>query len=403
MDGNRRVLTGPNMKILMLTARLPFPPHKGDQTVAYHRLRTLGLRHRITLLTFQDDGQPSGADEALRPYCERIIKVPHPRWRIAWNLASKGLASHQPLQVLYYHSPEFQARLNELMEEDFDLVHGFLIRMRPYIEGLKRPVILECIDSMRLNLAGQVYATRGLWRLIYQEELRRMDIYEPQMDAHIAQAIFVAPLDAERSGSAKALTIPLGVELPVQAATCDLPFVGFSGNMAYGPNAIALKWFLRHCWAKIRQRHPGAEFHVFGGGCSPEIRSLACQAGVVFHGRVVDMAESLLSLRVAVAPMQSGSGMQNKILEALACGVPVVATSLGRGAIAAGPGQGLQVADSSEDTIEGVCGLLADPARCRSMGGKARRYVADHHSWERAADTIESAWAAFCRGGLGID
>jgi len=96
------------MKILFLTPRIPYPPHKGDQAVAFHRLRTLGQKHEITLLTFVEGDEDPRAEIALRKYCQRIIRVSHPRWRIAWNLISKGLFSELPLQAIYYNSPDFR-------------------------------------------------------------------------------------------------------------------------------------------------------------------------------------------------------------------------------------------------------------------------------------------------------
>jgi sugar transferase (PEP-CTERM/EpsH1 system associated) len=379
-------------KILFLTPRIPYPPLKGDQLIFYHRLRTLGVRHEITLLTFVEGDEDPRAEEALRPYCRRIVRVPHPKWRVIWNLLFRGFRSSLPLQVTYYRSPEFHTRLHELLREDFDLVHAFMLRLRPYLETLNVPVILECIDSMRLNMGRQADSSSGWMRWIYLEELRRMDRYEPAMDAHIGRAIFVSPLDAKYSGSTKTMVISNGVVVPARSADCAGAIVAFSGNMAYGPNALAATWFVRHCWGTIHERHPQARFRILGGGATAEVRALANEPGVEVRGAVADMAEALLEASVAVAPMQSGSGMQNKILEAMACGVPVVATSLGKGAIAAGPDQGLWVADDPKAMIEAVCALLADPTLRQNLGVQGRDFVATHHSWEQAAEVIERVW-----------
>lgn len=371
--------------------------------MAYHRLRTLGPRHEITLLTFNEGREDPRADESLRPFCKRIIRVPLPKWRIAWNLLSRGPFSDLPLQVIYYHSQAFRAQLQSLMNEDFDLVHAFMLRLRPYIEDLPLPVVLECIDSMRLNMGRQMEATRNWRRLVYGLELQRMNQYEPAVDAYIKRTIFVSSLDAECSGSAKALSLPLGVTLPECAAVCEGAVVAFSGNMAYGPNALAVTWFVRHCWASIRGRFPNATFRILGGGVTNKVQALAAEPGVEVHGVVADMAEALLKSAVAIAPMQSGSGMQFKILEALACGLPVVATSLGRGTIAARPEEGLWVADDPEDMVRVICDLLSDHDQCRTAGRRGRAFVALNHSWDQAADTIERIWSQSIGGASGDD
>jgi len=195
------------MKILFLTPRIPYPPHKGDQAVAFHRLRTLGQKHEITLLTFVEGDEDPRAEIALRKYCQRIIRVSHPRWRIAWNLISKGLFSELPLQAIYYNSPDFRQELNALLCEKFDLVHSFMLRLLPYLEGVKLPVVMECIDSMQLNLSRQVRINKLPMRWVYQEELRRICKYENTLDYHVESAVFVSSIDSDASGSKKALFI----------------------------------------------------------------------------------------------------------------------------------------------------------------------------------------------------
>ena len=380
-------------KILFLTPRVPYPPYKGDQAVAYHRLRTLGPHHDITLLTFVEGREDPGAEAALRPFCQRILRVPLPKWRIGWNLLSRGAWSTLPLQVIYFHSPAFQAHLRVLLAEGFDLVHAFMLRLFPYLEGIQPPVLLECIDSMRLNMSRQAAAARGWRRWVYQEELRRLGHYESGIDAHIERAIFVSPIDAEYSGSAKALALPLGVEVPTRQAACEGSVVVFSGNMAYAPNALAVTWFVQNCWADLRARHPQATFRVLGGGATEDVLALGREPGVEIRGYVPDMAEALLEADLAVAPMQSGSGMQFKILEAMACGLPVVTTNLGRGAIGAGPDQGLWVADDPDAVTEATSRLLGDPDLRCGLGGRGRAFVQAEHSWEHAGKVVEHLWS----------
>ncbi len=383
------------MKVLFLTPRMPYPPHKGDQAVAYHRLRTLGRRHEITLLTFTEGPEPVEAEAALAPYCERIIRIPHPKVQVAWNLLSRGWWSRVPLQVLYYRSPAYKKALAELLATgEFEVVHAFMVRLLPYIENLPMPVVLEGIDCMRLNLQRQTAVARGLMRWVYLEELRRMEPYEPGMDEHIKRAVFVTPFDAASSGSSKAIALPLGVTLSEVAATCAGQRIAFSGNMGYAPNIQAVTWFVTKCWPGILAKCPDARFRIIGGNPAAAVRALASTNGVEVVGAVPDMAAELLQAALAVAPMQSGSGMQFKILEAMACGLPVVTNLLGLGSIGVTSGQGVVVAEDPNDMVHAVVELLGDQEARKKMGAMGRQFVGDNHNWDDAADAIESEWQA---------
>jgi len=381
------------MKILFLTPRIPYPPHKGDQAVAFHRLRTLGLKHEITLLTFVEGQEDPRAELALRPFCRRIIRVPHPRWKIIWNLVTGGLFNELPLQANYYRSAAFRTQLDTLLNDNFDVIHAFMLRLLPYLEEMKVPVVLECIDSMQLNLSRQVQLTSGPMRWIYQEEFRRISSYENSIDEYVERALFVSDIDAKASGSNKALVLPLGVTPPSGSARCEQPIVAFSGNMGYDPNIQAVEWFIRNCWEKIYRTIPDASFWIIGGNPPPSIVSFQKLPGVRVVGQVENMMRELMQVAVSVAPMQSGSGMQFKILEAMACGLPVVTTQLGLGAIAAEPNENIVIADEPADMIIAIINLLNNPETRKRIGANAQEFVKDHHSWENAAMAIESEWS----------
>jgi sugar transferase (PEP-CTERM/EpsH1 system associated) len=385
------------MRILFLTPRLPYPPRKGDQVVAYHRLRTLSSRHEIVLLTLFERPSELEGVERLREYCSAVHAVRLPRWRSTLNMLALGAVTRTPFQVLYYRSAAFRRKLDELLRsEPFDVVHAFMLRLAPYLEHVRAPKVLEMIDSMELSMGRTAARSRGLRRLAYAEEQRRVRPYERNADRVADRLVFVSEIDRRMVPSDRSVALPNGVD---PAATAEAPPAGsspivvFSGNMGYAPNVDAASWFVHRCWGGVRAALPAAELRIVGASPAPAVEALAARPGVRVTGFVPEMAAVLREAAVAVAPMQSGAGMQNKILEAMACGIPVVTTTLGLGAIAARPGEEVLVEDDPARFAASVVALLRDGDRRRALGASGRAYVNAHHSWEEAARRVDAMYA----------
>lgn len=380
----------------MVAPRFPYPPVRGDQLVTYNRLRTLGRRHQVTLLSYADGPvDPSGLLE-IREFCERVEVVRRAPWRALASVAARGAASRVPLQVLYYRSAAFRTRLGNLIHKDRpDVVHGILLRVAPYLESVADRTILEPVDSMTLNLERRLHLERGVRRRLVAHELGRVRQYERYVASRFPHLVFVSKLDADAAGAPDATVLPLGVDperFRPAPPPCG-PVVAFTGNMGYGPNVHAVSWFVQFCWPAILRAVPDARLVIAGRDPTPAVRRLGMTPGVTVAGAVEDMGAVLAGASVAVAPMRSGSGMQNKVLEAMAAARPVVTTTLGLGDLHASPGIEIMVEDHEEPFRRRVIALLLDPQGAATIGAAARAYVLRHHSWESAAAEIERLYA----------
>ena len=250
------------MRILFLSARFCFPLLKGDASRVYHQLRGLSPDHQITLLCTAESSVSKADYDNIASMCERLEVVPLSRQRVLANLGT-GLFSRAPLQVSYYRSPALRHRLDSLLATgQFDVVHVTLARMLPYVWHLGRiPVVVDLIDSLGLNLQTRRKQARGLKRIGYELEYRRMVRYEREAVARFPALLVTSQADASALGGGhRVKVLPMGVDLerfPFSSdAGRDPATVVFTGNMGYHPNEEAAMWFASEVWPRIRGAHP---------------------------------------------------------------------------------------------------------------------------------------------------
>lgn len=379
------------MRILFVTPRFPYPLLKGDQVVPYHRLRHLSQDHEITLLTLYEREEELEGIQHLQPYCRSVHPVRLSKLQSVVNVGLKAPFSPLPLQALYYQSQLLQSELNRIInQEKFDLIHAYLLRIAPATQNCKIPVILDLIDSMQLNLERRIQKEHPPKKWLYKEELRRVSTYERQLGETFNQMIVVAAHDSTYIPGNVSI-VPNGVDtdlfVPAEKRTVD-PKIVFSGNMGYAPNIHAVKWFVENCFDQICSAEPNVQFVIAGANPSKEVLALAQSTNIKVTGFVPSMVDILQQSKVAIAPMQTGSGVQNKILEAMSCELPVVTTPLGKGSLSAEPERDIIVAADPEGFSKRVIELLQDNRRSEELGKHARQFVKTRHSWAQAADLV---------------
>ncbi len=388
------------MRILFTTTRFPFPPIKGDKAVPFYRLKYLSNRHEITLLSFIESSEELEYVSHLKPYCARIETILLPRYRSYWNLLS-GCYRRLPFQVLYYRAHAFLRKLQELMSHTgFDVVHTVPLRGAPYTMDLPGVLkVLDMIDSLSLNMQRRAAVEGGLRRMIFSQEARRLRRFEQETCAQYARVIVVSDIDRRHLGSANVSVIPLGVELPPEAnrASNASPTVIFTGNLAYFPNRDCVLFLAREILPALWEAIPGIRLKIVGPDPPFEVRRLARAdprielTGFVNPGQ--DLWAHLRSASVALCPLRAGSGMQFKVLEAMACGVPVVASLLAVGDIAAMNGRDLLVADDVPGVVSCVRQVLENPALASTLAWNGRKLVCERYTWEATTRQLEELYA----------
>jgi len=382
------------MRILMLAARFPYPPHRGDTKVCFNRLRLLSRNHQITLACLADT-PPSEEDlAAVRPYCD-VHVIAKPRWRSVLDAALRAVLTGAPAQIAYYHSAELAGAAKRLhAERCFDIIHVMLLRVLPASTGLGVPRVIDVNDSQTLGTRHRREHAGGLAGALLLVEEARIRKLEASLEGEAV--IVVSDADRTTFPPGVARTIPAGAEIPDvgDVDVSPIPTAIFSGNMGYYPNVQAVTWFVEKCWPSIRAVVPEARLRIVGREAGDAVMALHGRDGVDVVGQVPDMSREIAEAWISVAPMTVAWGMHTKVLEAMAAGVAVVVSrSAGQAFAGTGEDDGLLLCDGQDDFIAKTTRLLSDRDLAVRLGAAAKERVAKSYSWEAATQTVEEIYA----------
>jgi len=378
--------------------RLPFPPLKGDKAVPFHRIRYLSKRHKVTLLSFVESAEELRYLDGLTPYCHEIHTVELPPWRSYLNMVVHSWR-RLPLQVLYYRSSQYHRKLGALLRANaFDVVHTVLARGAPYTMDIACPVkVLDMIDALSLNMARRARMERGLARCVYSHEADRMRNFEKSVSRKYDLVLVVSNTDRDHLGEPNAAIVPAGVVVADdhKGVTRDPATVIFTGNLSYFPNQDAALFLARDLLPSLRCAIPGVKVKIAGSDPPKELRQLAARLpDLEVTGYVPDLMAHLRRATVAVCPMRTGgSGMHFKVLEAMACGIPVVASPMAVSTGEARPGEDVLLAQDVGEFSQAILALMKNPELALKLSVNGKKLVSDKYTWEISTRRLEKMYA----------
>jgi glycosyltransferase involved in cell wall biosynthesis len=355
--------------------------------------------HAVDLACFTEN-EPSDRRlrEGLAGVCRDIATVRLPRWRSCANTALTLLRS-LPMQVQYYRSGAMRERIAKRVEaNDYDVVYTHLIRMAEYTRGLQIPKVLGVQISQALNLGRMFeHSSNPLRRLFYRIEQSKVRPYETAVCADYERVFLCGPSDIqaleETAPVPNARICPHGQDIPplerVRSAKREPGAIVMSGVMSTYTNVDAASWFAREIFPRVERQVPHAKFWIVGRNPQRAVRALERPSKVIVTGEVPDVYDWLCRAEIGVAPLRIGAGMQNKIVQAMACELPVVATSVANEGIGAKGEHQLALRDDPREMAEAVVGLLRDADAREKMGRAGREFVESHWSWEAHFERLE--------------
>jgi sugar transferase (PEP-CTERM/EpsH1 system associated) len=394
------------MTILYLSHRVPYPPNKGDKIRSYHHVRHLARRHRVRLVSFVDQPGDERGAAALREYCEHVELVPLSRVG-ALVRGAAALATGRSLTEGFLGTAAMRAAVARAAHDTaFDVAWAFSSGMAQYLPAVHarlRIADFADVDSEKWLQFAQ--HSRGPVRSAYALESRRLRAFECRMSTSVDQVLFVSPAEASLFRSfcpegARVSVVPIGVDTtyfqPAEdVVTEDEPTLLFTGALDYRPNVDATLFCVRCILPLVRRAVPNARFVAVGHRPAARLqRETRTQDGTFrVAGSVPDVRPYFRQARVYVAPLQLGRGVQNKILEAMAMRVPVVASPLAVAGLDVQAGRHALVCETPEDYATAIVSLLRNAERCRQLTDAAYQLIQSRYSWDENLKLVDACLA----------
>lgn len=381
-------------KLLVLTPRLPYPVIGGDKLRIYHLCKELSKRYSLTLLSLCDSREEMECDLPDDGVFDRVERVFLSKASSYLNTLL-ALPTRTPLQVAYYRSRAFAAAVGRMMpSHDGVLVH--LVRCAEYVRESDKPRVLEMTDAISLNYSRvkQLKNTRGLKSRALRLESKRLGDYERAIVDDFDLSVLVSQTDKDYlfpgSRAENVMVCSNGVDLsglPYSVRSMASRVLIFIGDMRTVQNEDMCHFFAREVLPLLR-KHADYRFRIVGS-ISPELAErFRAYEGVDVTGRVASVADAATDGAIGVCPMRIGAGVQNKILEYMALGLPVVATSSGHEGLHAEAGRDLVIANTPQEFVDRIEWFMDNEDRAVEMAERARAFVEQEHAWGRMIDPL---------------
>jgi sugar transferase (PEP-CTERM/EpsH1 system associated) len=385
------------MRILFIT---PYVPSR-IRIRSYQLIKALSASHEVSLVALLCDEYEREMLKDVASYCVSVDLVPLPKWRAYANCLC-ALPTPLPLRVAYYQSPAFvRCLLDVVRKRKVEVIHGELIKVVPALYALCSqefiPVIYDSVDCISSYLQQQyVTAHNTIKKIFTYSELRKMCRYETRFLYAFDHVMITSARDRELLISLgeepeHIHVVPNGVDTDYFVPTStprEADSLVFCAKMDYYPNAQAILMFCRDVLPHIWESRPQVRLTIVGNNPPAPVQALSTDKRITVTGYVADIRSYLRRTSVALAPLLMATGMQNKVLEALAMGTPMVATPASCRSLQVYDGIHLLIAEGPSAFAWAVLRLLEDQPLAEQLSTMGRIYVEESHSWKHSADIV---------------
>lgn len=405
--------------LLFLAHRIPYPPNKGDKIRSYNLLKHLAANYSVYLGAFIDNPRDWQYAKLLERICAEVCLV-NLNPRVAKLHSLLGLVTGEPLTLPYYRSHKLQEWVNKKLNmSELKRVFVFSSSMAQYVEGFDRDRMCCVIDFVDVDSKKwEQYSRSHGWPIswLYHREALALLRYERHIAAQFNASVFVSEKEANLfRGLAPEVAdrvTPIQNGIDTEYFSPDREYLNpygshekvlvFTGAMDYWANVDAAVWFAKEIFPTVYRRLPSARLYIVGSHPVSTVCALADLPGIRVTGTVTDIRPYLAYAHAAVAPLRIARGVQNKVLEAMAMGCPVLATKAAAEGISMPKDQEALVTDTPNEQVEIALNLLK--IRNSPIGNQNRKEVSHRYNWststELMAQLLDNAPAVYDRKSL---
>ena len=374
-------------KLVVLLSRFPYPLEKGDKLRAYFQLRDLSKEFEVYLLCTSESPVSVEQRKALEPFCKEIHVFKLKKILIPLFLVH-AFVKDQPFQIGYFYQTWIQRKINRLLARiKPNFVYSQLVRTTEYVKNYHVcPKTLDYMDALSKGMDRRAEKAWGIKKWVFAREGRLLSEYERKIFDYFEAHSIISKQDRAfifHTHKDRITLIPNGVDERFFEQQ-DLPKktdILFTGNMSYAPNVEAASFLVNEILPLLKHDFPMIRCCIAGAQPVPEVRQLASDT-VEVTGWVADIRNSYAEATVFVAPMLIGTGLQNKLLEAMACGLPCVTTELANNALLAEPNHEILLAKSASEFADQIKKLLTDATLKQSLAENGQQFVKNHYKWD---------------------
>jgi len=382
------------MKIFVLLSRFPYPLEKGDKLRAFHQIKELSKNHEIILCALSDVKVDKKSIAILSEYCAEIKVIRLSKLKIFWNLLFQLLFTNKSLQVAYFYNKSAQKKIDAyLLQYQPDHIYCQLIRVADYVKHSAIKKTLDYMDALARGMERRVEYAPFYLKPFLKIETVRLKRYEHFIFDYFDNHIIISNQDKELIVNVHNDDIKV-VKNGVDYTTYQIKNIPkkydliFTGNMSYPPNIDSVIYLVKHIMPLVWEENPAINIVI--AGAEPDKKVLQLKSDqVIVTGWVEDISTYYAASKVFIAPMQIGTGLQNKLLEAMAMQMPCITSSLANNALGGTHQNNILIGNTPEEYAQYVLELLNNNTLYKVIAENGYQFVVKNYTWEGSTSILE--------------